>query len=274
MYTRDNLEYNRFNPIKDKLLIGVQQDWFANSHKSLSMKAFVPAADEWFKSTQLNTVHGWDKFDCVDFTLGCTHFIESTAGAHGWKIQVLPDDYSVYTYMGINTTHPGDLEPGVPLLVSIPQWRYLDIRKDWNDILLECEQKNIDVHLDCAWLLAGKDFELDLSHPCIKSVAMSLSKYANDWNRCGLRWSRQRRMDSITMLNHYYPTTNINVASAGYHIINSIPRDYHWNTYGKAHQEICKQLNLQPTKIIHVVKDQEKLVGIGSLINSYYDTNP
>jgi|TARA_R110000823_G_scaffold315508_1_gene447916 hypothetical protein len=272
MYTHDDLEYNRFNPIMDKFLIGVQKNWFADSHKLVTMKDFVPVADEWFKSTQLNTVDGWNKFDCVDFTLGCTHFIESTAAAYSWKIQVLPDDYSVYTFMGINSTHPGNLEPGVPLMVSVPQWRYLDVRADWNDILNECEQKSIDVHLDCAWLLVSKDFEIDLSHPCIKSVAMSLSK-AGAWNRCGLRWSRQRRMDSITMLNHYYPSTNANVASAGYHIINSIPRDYHWNTYGTAHNEICKKLELQTTKVIHVVKDQEKLAGIGSLINSYYDVN-
>lgn len=261
-------------PIKDSFLKSVKNNWFEQSQKPVKMQDFVPLANEWFKSSRYLNILGWDQYPCVDFTLGCTHFIESTAGAHNWNIQILPDDYSVYTFMGINQTLPGNLKPGVPLMISLPQWKYVDLRSDWNTILNECESKNIDIHLDGAWLTVARDIELDLSHPNIKSFAMSFSKYSADWNRCGIRWSRQRRMDSITMLNHYYYGTYENIVSAGKHLVDSIPRDYGWDKYGNAHQEICKKLGLKTTKMIHVARNPEsKLpVGIGEIMSNYYDS--
>jgi hypothetical protein len=273
MYTKNDTTPGVFTPIKDTFLKSVQTNWYQNMHKQSTMDQFVKKADIWFKSTTINNIVGWSKLPCVDFTLGCTHFIESTAGALRWNIQVLPGDYSVYTFMGINTTQPGQLVPNVPLMVSLPQWKHLDIRPDWDKILNECEQKKISIHIDCAWLLAGRNFELDFSHPCIKSVGMSLSKYNSDWNRCGLRWSKQRRMDSITILNHYYPTTNANIVSAGCHVIDSIPRDYIWNTYGQAHKEICEELKLEQTNIVHVAKNKENLIGIGNIISKHFDAS-
>lgn len=271
MYTKQDLT-GKLTPIRDKFLLSVKDRWFSESHKEYRMNDFVPVADEWFKSTRLNNIQGWDSLPCVDFTQGCTHYIESTAGALGWKIQVLPDDYSVYAYMGINPTQPGELEPGVPLMISLPQWRYVDLRSDWESVLSECESKSIDIHIDMAWLTVARDVEIDLAHPCIQSVAMSISKYASDWNRCGLRWSKQRRMDSITLLNHYYPGTQINSASAGYFMIDSIPRDYLWNTYADAHYEICKNLDVTPSKIVHVVKDGTTSRGIGDIVSGFYDS--
>lgn len=270
-FTRDEATPGVVPPIRDKFLKHVERSWYENTHEPVSMDQFVQEADAWFKSTKINNLLGWNNFPCVDFTLGCTHFIESTAGALKWNIQVLPGDYSVYTLMGINAIQPGDLAPNVPLLVSLPGWKYLDIPPNWNEILVECEQKNIDVHIDCAWLLTGKNFEIDFAHPCIKSIGMSLSKYNYNWNRCGIRYCRQRRMDSITMLNHYYPSTNANIATAGYHAINIIPRDYVWNTYAHAHEKICKQLGFEQTNIAHVAKVGNNIIGIGNIITKHFD---
>lgn len=272
-FTRDEATPGVVPPIKDKFLKGVERSWYENPHKPIAMDQFVQEADVWFKSTKINNLIGWNKFPCVDFTLGCTHFIESTAGALKWNIQVLPGDYSVYTLMGINSTQPGNLAPNVPLLVSLPGWKYLDIPPNWNEILVECEQKNIDVHIDCAWLLTGKNFEIDFGHPCIKSIGMSISKYNYSWNRCGIRYCRQRRMDSITMLNHYYPTTNANIVTAGYHAINNIPRDYVWNTYAHAHEKICNELGFEQTNIAHAAKVDNNLIGIGNLITKHFDAS-
>jgi len=109
-----------------------------------------------------------------------------------------------------------------------------------------------------------------LAHPCIKSFAMSLSKFDMQWNRVGLRWSRQRTIDPITILNHYYSTVNTGILSAGAHAIKTIPRDYLWDTYGNQHYEICEQFGLDSTNIAYVVRDNvnDKSFGINSVIHT------
>jgi hypothetical protein len=144
------------------------------------------------------------------------------------------------------------------LLITIPHYTWAGVRPEWDDVLRECEQKNIDIHIDMAWITLAKNVNIDFSHPCIQSVGMSISKYSMQWNRVGLRYSRQRTMDSITMFNHYYqPGTNSSQSSCAACAIETIPRDYGWNTYGAHHQDICDTLDLNPTDLVHVIKDKD-----------------
>jgi hypothetical protein len=119
-----------------------------------------------------------------------------------------------------------------------------------------------------AWIITAKGISIDFSHPCIKSVGMSLSKLNLQWSRVGLRFSRQKTMDSITIFNDYYQDTNTVLTSIGSYWIDNFDRDYLWNTYGQSHQDLCRDLDLTPTKIIHVVKDQytNKSLGIGRIL--------
>jgi hypothetical protein len=119
-----------------------------------------------------------------------------------------------------------------------------------------------------AWITIAKDITIDLGHPCIKSFGMSMSKYSLDWNRVGLRWCRQRTMDSITMFNHYHGEPNNNVVSCGAFMMQHIPRDYGWDVYGDKHQKICEQLGLKSTNIVHVGidPDTDYPLGIGVLL--------
>jgi hypothetical protein len=72
------------------------------------------------------------------------------------------------------------------------------------------------------------------------------------------------------MFNQYYGDVNSGITSCGAYMINNIPRDYAWNTYENMHHAICQDLNLIPTKLIHVAKSPETddPVGIGQLISS------
>jgi hypothetical protein len=212
-------------------------------------------------------VKGWAAFPCVDVIMGCTHYIESLCSKNKWQIQVLPNEYSYYSVMGHTPTEIGNLKPNVPLIISLPNWKYGDIHPEWNRILSECEQKNIDVHIDCAWITVAKHFDFDFDHPNIKSFAMSMSKYSMTWNRIGLRWSRQRTMDSVTLISSQrkYQET---VAACGYFMMKNIDRDYGWNTYGSYYHEICNNLELIPTNSVYVVRNADgETFGIGTILS-------
>jgi hypothetical protein len=256
----------RLYHLHDDFLTSLKQQWFTESHPIVGYQNYIPIADAWFKSTKINTLQGWSEFPHCDVIMGCTHFIESLLIKHSRRIQVLPNDYAYYGLLGIHGTPLGSLEPEIPLIVSIPNWKAADIREDWAAVLSECKTKNIDIHIDMAWMTVARDIQLDLSHPCIKSFAMSISKYSIEWNRIGLRWSRQRTMDPITMLNHYQGAVNSAVTSCGAWIMSQLPRDYAWETYGDKHFKICQEHNLTPTKMIHVAKQQDQVVGIARLL--------
>lgn len=258
-------------PVIDSHMTKLKQDWFENSQKIIPYSDFIPLADEWFKSTKINDIQGWENFSCVDVIMGCTHFIESFVLRYGWDgMQILTDEYSYYTLVGGKYgTELGQLRPNTPLIISLPNWRYADLRPEWPELLKECESKNIDIHIDFAWITTSRDIQIDVSHPCIKSFAMSMSKYGLEWNRIGLRWSRQRHADAITMFNHYYGSVNTAQTSCGAFMINNIPRDYVWNTYGDDHFKLCQQLDLIPTKLLHVAHSKEhQPLGIGEMLSN------
>lgn len=257
----------KFVPIRDRHLIGIKNRWFTEPQVNCTGSRLLPELANWFRSTKCNNITGWDEFPYTDITMGNTHFIESVALKYKWDFQILPHEYAYYTLMGKMPTENGRLEPGKPLMISLPNWRWADLRPDWEDILKECEIKKIDIHIDCAWITVAKNIDIDLSHPCIKSFAMSLSKYSMEWNRIGVRWTRQRTMDSITIFNHYYGDVNSALSSAGNFIIKNLDRDYAWHNYTGRHHQVCNEHNLLPSKLIHVAHQGDKTVGIGNLLS-------
>lgn len=260
---------SKLYPVRDEFLLGLSERWFANPGPKLTHDDYLAVAPEWFKSSKLNDIQGWDVFPCVDVTMGCTHFIESFVMRHGLDgFQVLPGDYAYYTLIGKIGTEPGNLEHNKPLIVSLPNWRYGDLRADWKDVLKECELKNIDIHIDFAWLTVARNISFDLDHPNIKSFAMSMSKYNMQWNRIGVRWSKQRTIDSITLFNHYIGNANEALSTIGVYMIENIPRDYGWQSYGALHHECCECLGLLPTNLLNVAMSatKDKVLGIGNML--------
>lgn len=272
----DMIKYNniylneRLIPIVDTYMSSLKKKWYTDQQISITQKEFIALADDWFKSSKLVTLHGWETYSCIDVIMGCTHFIESFVIKYGWdNFQILTEEYGYYGMMGKYGTPIGELTPNMPLIVSLPNWKYGDIRPEWSDILAECEQKNIDIHIDFAWITVSKNINLDITHPSIKSFAMSLSKYGMQWNRIGLRWSKQRSMDSITMLNHYYGDVNSGLMSCGAFVMNNLSRDYIWETYDSRYNKLCKDYNLLQTKLAHVVRipDRDAPLGVAHLLN-------
>jgi hypothetical protein len=260
---------NTLHPINDAHMQSLKKQWFTESQDEISYKDFVPSAAKWFQDTRINNIGGWENFPFVDVTMGNTHYIESFVLKYGWSgFQILKNEYAYYTLMGKHGVEVQDLEPNKPLIITMPHWQFCDLRPEWNHVLKICEQRNIDIHIDMAWIITARDIDIDLAHPCIKSFAMSMSKLNLQWARVGLRWSRQKSMDSVTIFNDYYKQTNTVMTSVGSFFIKHLHRDYLWDTHGKFHQDLCAYLNLQPTKIIHVAKDtcSDQSVGIGRML--------
>lgn len=256
----------------DKFLQQVKSDWYTGHQVRRSGAEVQHVLNQWFQSTKVNSLKGWETLSCIDLTMGCAHYIESfILGQHGLDaFQILPDEYAYYSFLGKWGTEPGSLQPNKPLIVTLPHYKWGGIRPGWDDILQECLDKNIEVHLDMAWLTLSKDIDIDFAHPAIRSVGMSISKYDLQWNRVGLRYTKQRKMDSITIFNHFYPSkANENLYSCAAYCAERIPRDYAWDTYNTRYQEICDSYGLERTSLIHGAKKNDTVYCITDLLSPH-----
>lgn len=254
-------------PIRDEYLTTLRNHFFEKDVPQVSPKSFKSLATDWFKSSKLNTLVGWNKFNETDIILGCTHYIESTCLKYGWKIQHLPNEYSYYRLNGKSPTLIDDLQEHVPLIISLPTWQTCNIHSEWDRVLQICEEKNIDIHIDGAWFQSARDIEFDFDHPNIKSFAMSIGKGIDvQWNRIGIRWSRQKTVDSITIMNSL-DQIHHSAITCGAYIMENVEKDYAWNKYAEANKKLATMNGLKQTNSCHVLRDdQNQLWGIGNIV--------
>lgn len=226
--------------------------------QNVNQDQFISQFDNWITNDKLNKLTGFDSFPVRYTCFGVTHFIDNLIMQYGENIQILEHDYYYYTRLWPNKSWvtTGNLIPNTPLLMAAPFPGFSILHPHMHVLLEEAKDKNVDVHLDCAWLPASKNIRLDFSHPAIKSFAISLSKgLALDWNRIAVRYSRtENETDAITIANKF---NMINEAclSIGYQYMQKFNMNFLWNKHGANYAKICKEFKVIPTSVIHTVKD-------------------
>lgn len=283
-YDRRYLQYDRIHPAFSKKISALIQDIIENKFNSNFIDRSYPMVDEKYKidllqsfkhkviekfqSSRLNSIIGLDNFNQVDICLGCTHYIDNLYLYYGKDdIQVLEGEYPYHLrlYPDMIPSNPNNLSNKNNLIISFPfvngnKHSYMD------NILDVCLQKNINVHLDCAWLSAARNINFDFNHPAIKTVGLSLSKgYGLGWNRVGIRLSRSPINDNIKIINDFQMIPNI-IVSVAHYFLDNIEVDHLWIEHERRYEKICNDFNLMPTSSIHVALDNGKNVGICDLL--------
>jgi hypothetical protein len=221
---------------------------------------------QWLFQSKLNTVAGFDQFDRVDIINGCTQFIDAIYMKG--PVQTLKGDYRYHARLNPNLVYsiPGYLRRDLPLIIAMPFPGTGAVYDQMTEILDECLDKEIPVHIDGAWITCCRDIVFDVGHPAVCSVGISLSKGLGlGWNRVGLRWTKSQDPDAVTIMNDF----NMNLrapAMIGLHFLRNLLPDYLWNTYGDTYYKICKDFDLTPTKSIYLALKDNQPVGLSPLI--------
>lgn len=227
------------------------------SYNSVSSSEFIDKFDNWIKDNRLNSLTGLDNFPTRELCFGVTHFIDNLIMQHGSELQVLENDYLYYKRLWPNKiwSNVGNLKRNTPLIIALPFPGYGIVHPLMNQMLDEALNKNVAVHLDCAWLPASRNILFDFDHPAIKSFAISLSKgLALSWNRIAVRYSRQEHDDAISIANKFNMINEVCV-SIGHEYMQRFPINFLWEKHGKNYHMICKEFKVIPTNVIHMVKD-------------------
>ena len=226
---------------------------------------FKHEMEEWIFSSNLNNIENIKNFSRVDIINGCTQFIDNLY-MQG-PVQTITSDYRYHERLKLSYIKDvGSLIPDIPLIIAMPFPSVGAPHPAMEEILYEAHQKRIDVHVDGCWVSCCRDICFDLDHPAIKSIGISLSKGLGlGWNRIGLRWTRNFKQDSVTIMNDFR-MNNRAVVKIGLHFLRTFPVDYLWNTHGDRYYKVCSDFNLTPTNSIYLALKDNQPVGVSPLI--------
>lgn len=267
-YSESFLEIERPQPLVDNRIEQLIQDVLCGAiDKDITDTVYANFKYEmssWIFNSELNNVTGFERFDRIDIINGCTQFIDNIYMST--TPQVIDGDYRYHQRLGNIYKLPDTLQNDTPLIIAMPFPSLGATHGKMSEILAECLEKNIPVHIDAAWLTCCRDITFDLTHPAIHSIGISLSKGLGlGWNRIGLRWTSKTARDSITIMNDFN-MNNRALAMIGLHFIRSLPTDYLWNTHNDRYYKICNDFNLTPTNSIYLALKNDQPVGVSPLI--------
>lgn len=230
--------------------------------------------ESWLKSHQLSTYSGIDAFPCRHIINGCTQYIDDLYQRLGPKLRTLEGDYKYHWRLNKNITYfNGDQflkarDEGEELLISMPFPAHCDVHPDMNFLLDECLHYGIPVHIDGAWISCSRYITFDFDHPAIKTFAISLSKGGLGGNRIGLRFAREIPEGAITIMNDHN-MNNQSLVWMGTMFMSEFGPEYFWNKYNDKYHRVCKDFNLEPTKIVHLARRRSgEVVGIRPLLRA------
>lgn len=253
------LKDNFLLELKSKILFGELVDRSDNPAKK-----FTEMMLDYVKRSNCFNLHNIDLFPIKEIIIGCHHYIDGILVANGISnVQVLEHEYKYYEKLNPDWQWavPGNLVPNLDLIIATPFPGYLDLHPEFLSILDECTQKNINVHLDCAWLSCSNNLEIDLSHPSIKSIGISLSKgYSASWNRIGVRFTKAKDpTDPITIFNNANMCPE-SVVRNGICLLEHVPIDYMWNKYGARYYSLIDKHDLEEGKILFAAYGKDRII--------------
>lgn len=268
-YEKKWLEVERPSPLSDTKIEQTIQDVLSGAlDKDISDSVYTNFKSEvtdWILSSDLNTLTGLDAFTRIDIINGCTQFIDNLY-IQG-PVQVLEDDYRYHQRLNkAKFVTPGLLKNYVPLIIAMPFPQIGSPHWKMNDILDEAYEKFIPVHIDGAWITSCRNIDFNFNHAAIRSVGISLSKGLGlGWNRIGLRWTKEKCSDSISIMNDFN-MNNRALSMIGLHFVRNFKSDYLWKTHGERYKKVCEDFNLQETNSIHLALKDGSPVGVSPLI--------
>ena len=259
-FDRNNLTPNWLPPLSnDKKLLEARISFFKNNdnqtlrHITLEYEDFINAFEKSIKENNSIKVSGLELFRQKDVIIGCLQFIDQLIMTHGLhNLQLFEGGYEYYKKLDpkIKFVTLDTIQPGKPLVIEYPFPLNLGEHPDYKKIIEKCNNLGVDVYLDCAWLPASFDLELDLDQPCIKGMGMSLSKcYGLHWSRIGVRWLKHAVDDATHFQNKRRMVSYPNLMIGQYYL-DRFPMDYLVKKYRGKYEHICEELNFKKANTV------------------------
>lgn len=242
------------------------------------IKKFEQLFSPWLLDNKYNCIVGLENFE-PDISQGATQSFDSFYIKHAnlnWKM--FYGEYFYHTLMAVNLKKSwnfvqslDELKSGDALMISVPFCDTGNQIVDLEHILSHCDHYGIPVLIDCAYYTIAQNISLNLNHPCIDTVAFSLSKtFPIAHARVGMRYTRPNHRDGQKLHSKINYDNRIS-AGIGVALINSYSSDWIVDQYQDAYIRLTNLLNLTPGNSIMFAEGDESWVEYSrkSLLETY-----
>ena len=201
-----------------------------------------------------------NEFTNYSFINGAINAFDSFYLRHSNKrLRVFKGDFLYHTIISrldslIDIAEVNDENPlinGDCLIFSLPFSLDGSVNIDVDSIIETCENRNIPVLIDMAYLPLVSDIRKFKNYSCIEDIVFSLSKFASGLERVriGLRLRRNFIDDPIGAANQIGMLNNIGVY-IGTKILEKFELNRPFNLYRNKQIILCEDLNIKPSDCV------------------------
>jgi len=216
---------------------------------------FIHSYKDWFSENK--KFKGLDDFKHSDYSAGTTETFHMFYIRHiDKRLRLYEGEYFYHHMMARNyfkeskLIKDGDIEKGDVVVMSCPFSNTGNLPTDFYDVLKKCEQHQVPVMLDLAYINISNIEELDLNYDCITTVTTSLSKvFPVEHHRIGLRLERNFYDDAMVAYNQN-DYVNLNSVYVGQKLIEKFNNNWLHNKYKDLQTETCLRLGLQTSPCV------------------------
>ena len=239
------------------------------SHDQGNTEKFVNDYSEWMCENKI--IKGIEKYKIKNFSAGTTetfdkfyhHYLHKRLrihrGEYFYHHMMKRDCFQSSAYMDEDKIQKGDV-----VVMSCPFSDTGNLPPNFYSILTACEDLDVPVMLDMAYINISSIEQLDISFDCIKVITTSLSKYFPVENyRIGIRLMKEELDDTLLAYNQTGYVNHFSV-HVGHELIKNFNNQYILDNYKDKQTQFCNDLKLTPSQCV--------IFGI-DLNNSYKEYN-
>ena len=230
-------------------------------------KDFLGTYKNWIFSTHAN-IQGWQDYNELCFTQGTT---ESFAQFYlrfreNKRLRLAKGEYFYNQMMkglwykeNFAWLDEDEIRQNDVVLISVPFSDTGAVPNNLENLLQQCDDNNVPVMLDLAYINLAINLEVDLTHPCIEYVVSSLSKvFPVELYRIGIRMQRKKFEDQLYVINEdNYNYINVLSAFVGYKLMKTYTADFVYKKYRIKQLEMCKKLDVDPSPCVYFGIDKK-----------------
>ena len=229
---------------------------------SKKFEEYFPA---WIKSCGRYNLKGFDEFKYGCFAQGSQEYFLNfyirnrnkrfriCRGEYWWHMEVWERLNIQWKYLDQEEINENDV-----VIISTPFALTGKVHREFQQIIDQCDKKNVEVMLDFIYLpnVTLNNLTIDLDHDCIRSISFSMSKTFPVQNaKIAIRFTRQKLVDPMQISNDENVANRL-ACGLGLEVMKQFEVDYMVKKYHAEQQNWCRYLGLIPTDVVHFATGQ------------------
>jgi hypothetical protein len=220
------------------------------------VKEYLNTYFEWIQESRLNNFHGLEEFNSLSFVHGTSQAFDFFYREHyGRRFRCFKGDfvYHKVSWRGFVWKYIEDdyIDFNDAVIISLPFSDTGGTHEQMNKILDLCDRAGVPVFIDAAYYSIARNLEIDLTRPCIHTVAFSMSKAFHGTHRLriGMRCKKENIDDPVDFFNEIEMVSKIS-AGVGLEICDNFTTDYNQDKYREKQILVCKDLDIRPSDCV------------------------